>query len=118
MTDLAAIVGALRPVLAPTPVSAPTGEAAFDDNDALNVLEQWVKEQTELAIGGYTNSCALTLPLDVARLEQQLNLPAGAVSRLLPDVLVRAGWEIQRRGARTWQIVPSKRLSLRIETGM
>lgn len=116
MGDLKEVVLALESILIPKgpATTAAVAVPAFDDNDALNVLEHWVNDQTRSVHG----NCALTSPVDVSQLEQQLELPTGAVARLLPDVLTKAGWEIQRCGARTWQIVPSLRLRLKIETGM
>lgn len=90
-------------------------EVAEDDNDIINILEDWVLNETAKVVDPlYPDHCVLLSPLDVGELANRLSLPKPSIIRLLPDILKAEGWEVIRTGTRTMRVVPSLQLRAKI----
>jgi hypothetical protein len=82
----------------------------LNEADATNLLNHWMKQEMNAARGGFTAQCALYSPIRFLDIDKELELPDGTSARLLPDLLVSAGWIVTRRGAQTLQVEPSETL--------
>lgn len=92
-----------------------TTDGEYDEGDARNLLDDWVCDQMISAQDAFAGHCALYSPVKFRDLDETLGLRDGTSARLLPNMLVDAGWVIKRQGAQTIQVEPGDQLRLDIE---
>jgi len=99
--------------IAPELLAADDG--TYDEGDAKNLLDNWVRDQMIAAYDAFAGHCALYSPVKFRDLDEELELRDGTSARLLPQILVDAGWVIKGRGAQTLQVEPGEKLGIDIE---